>query len=151
MKKRISITLLVTLLLLISMSASAEDNSQALYESYCVEIANMYEIQPELIEAMCFCESSWNPKAESSSGCIGLMQIYPKYHKDRMERLGVTDLTDPYQNILVGTDYIAEIADEYEDLYDVLSIYNSGSTGLVDYPKKVTEKAHELEIEHYGL
>lgn len=74
------------------------------------EVADEYGVCPELIEAIVFCESSGNPNAVSNYGCVGLMQISEKHHKERMEALGVTDLTDPRSNILVGTDYLMELA-----------------------------------------
>ena len=39
---------------------------------------------------------------------FGLMQIQPKWHEDRMRRLGVTDLLDPEQNVRVGADLLSE-------------------------------------------
>ena len=71
---------------------------------------------------------------------------------------GVTDLTDPYQNILCGTDFISELADKYEDLYLVLMYYNQGEYGgaieqwesgqYSDYAVSIVERAAELEEAH---
>ena len=61
---------------------------------------------------MAIVEAESSGKADArNGGCIGLMQVYEKYHKDRMKRLGVTDLYDPYSNILVGTDILMELAE----------------------------------------
>ena len=73
-----------------------------------------------------------------------------------MERLGVEDLLDPYDNILIGTDFLAELAQEYGDLYAVLMYYNAGYDGLrdwragkySDYAIAVSERAAELERAH---
>lgn len=96
------------------------------YQEYVYEVAGEYELDPELIIAMMETESSGRRKVVSSAGCIGLMQVSPKWHKDRMERLGVTDLTDPYGNILVGCDFVAELFEKYGDVYAVLMAYNEG-------------------------
>lgn len=37
----------------------------------------------------------------------GYMQIYEKWHTDRMKRLSCTDLMNPYQNVRVGIDFLS--------------------------------------------
>ncbi len=51
-------------------------------------------------------ESSGDPKVANGAGDTGLLQVNAKWHRDRMEKLGATDLTDAYSNILVATDYL---------------------------------------------
>ena len=78
------------------------------YLPYIKGISNEYHICPEMVMAIIEHESSGQADVKNG-GCKGLMQIYEKYHRDRMERLGVEDLYDPYGNILVGCDYLAEL------------------------------------------
>lgn len=128
------------------------------YLPICNEIGERYGICPELIQAIVEKESNYNESAVSSHGAIGLMQVIPRWNQDRMDRLCVTDLTDPYQNILCGTDLIAELADKYEDLYLVLMCYNQGEYGgaieqwengqYSDYAVSIVERAAELEEAH---
>lgn len=123
---------------------------------YTEEIGAEYGICPELLQAMVFYESSNNPKAKNSGGDTGYMQINKKWHKDRMNRLGVQDLTDGYGNILVGADYLAELAKEYEDIPLVLMKYNGDSKAdklyrqgeMSDYAKKILDLSQELERLH---
>lgn len=125
------------------------------YKEYCKIIGKQYNVCPELLMAIIETESSGKANA-NNCGCIGLMQISEKWHKDRMKRLGVTDLTDPYGNILVGTDYLMELAEKYEDLGYVLMKYNGDSradayweTGILSkYAKKILERSAELERIH---
>lgn len=125
------------------------------YEEYIEEVCESYNICPELVQAIIERESSWNPKAEND-GCIGLMQIDPNFHRDRMERLGITDLKSPYDNILVGVDYLAELFEQHEDVYAVLMTYNAGYSknygmgawmdgNYSDYAMQIAERAAELE------
>lgn len=127
------------------------------YQTYIYEVADSYNVCPELIMAIVEAESSGNAKAiNDDSQCIGLMQVSIKWHKDRMERLGVTDLYDPYSNILVGTDYLMELAEEYGDLYTVLMLYNgtknaverSESGNYTEYATKIVNRSYELERLH---
>ena len=128
------------------------------YLPICNEIGEKYGICPELIQAIVEKESNYNENAVSGHGAIGLMQVIPRWNQDRMDRLGVTDLTDPYQNILCGTDLISEFADKYEDLYLVLMCYNQGEYGgaieqwengqYSDYAVSIVERAAELEEAH---
>lgn len=84
------------------------------------------------------------------------MQINEPYHTDRMKRLGVTNLFDPYGNILVGVDYMAELVAEYDDLYTMLMIYNGtrnaverGENGdWTDYAEYIANRSMELERLH---
>lgn len=126
---------------------------------YIEHVADSYSICPQLIMAMVEVESSYNPDAENGS-CIGLMQVSKKWHQDRMDKLGVEDLRDPYGNILVGVDYLAELADKYEDVGLVLMVYNMGSKKALElynngrlsgYAEKILKRSAELEEEEWTL
>ena len=128
------------------------------WEAYTEKVCAERNICPELVQAIIEKESSWNPKAKNGN-CIGLMQINPKYQQERMKKFGVTDLTDPYDNILVGTDYLLELFEKYGDVYAVLQFYNAGYSGnyglgayekgiYTDYAIEVSERAMELERLH---
>lgn len=122
---------------------------------YAYEIGEMYGICPELIVSIIEPESGGDPNAVSPNGAIGLMQVVPIWHWDRMERLGVTDLYDPYSNILVGVDYLAELARDYQDLPLVLMCYNEGplqevfgkyESGLIsEYAQAIMQRSSELQ------
>jgi len=57
-------------------------------------------------------------------------QIIPAYHAERMEKLHITDITNPYQNIKTGVDYMAELLERYNGSYEkALTAYRWGPTG----------------------
>lgn len=165
MKRKLSIFLISVMFLIPAISTSAQNKStsaQSEIEAYTTEIGGMYNICPELIQAIIERESGYDPYAKNGN-CIGLMQVSSKWHTDRMKELGVTDLYDPYSNILVGTDYLAELFDEAiksgrgDDLYYVLMRYNLKTStansrweeaDYTDYAIEVSERAAELEREH---
>jgi len=130
------------------------------WENYIEEVCEERNICPELVQAIIEKESSWKPNARNGK-CIGLMQINPEYQEERMKKYGITaaDLTDPYDNILIGVDYLRELFEKYEDVYAVLQFYNAGYSekygigayekGIyTDYAIEVSERSGELERMH---
>ena len=127
-------------------------------QSIVEEISVEYNVCPELILAIIEQESSGNQNAVNGD-CKGLMQVSEKWHKDRMERIGVTDLFDQYGNILVGTDYLMELANKYDDLYLALMIYSGTSDAFeraetynwTEYAETIVKRTMELEEIHGKL
>ena len=121
-------------------------------QGYCVEIGKEYGICPELLMAIIERESMGKEDAEND-GCIGLMQINEKWHKDRMKNLMLDDLYDSYSNILIGADYLMELAVEYGDIGLVLMKYNGFSKAeeyyeqgkLSNYAEEILERSAEIE------
>lgn len=92
------------------------------------KLAKRYGLNPDVIKALIEEESGWLTSAEGDDGnSIGLMQIQERWHKERMKRLGVTDLYDPEQNITLGCDILSELVNKYGNYRDALSVYNSGN------------------------
>ena len=159
-KRIISVIAVLLLLILMCLSASASDNDTYLSEEIqqtCIKYGEEYGICPELIMAMIEKESLGRPAVVSKVGCVGLMQIYPKYHQERMEKFGVTDLTDIDGNIHVGADYLSELFEEHGEIYLVLMSYNMGEgkanklyeQGKISkYALSISERAEELERLH---
>ena len=113
-------------------------------------------ICPELLEAMAFYESSYDPGARNGE-CIGLMQVNERLHRDRMERLGAWDLTDIGDNMAVAADYMAELFGTYGDPALVLVAYNGDSRlegmaergeSMSEYADNILTMAAELERIH---
>ena len=72
----------------------------------------------------------------------GYMQIQLKWHKDRMVRIGATDLNDPYDNFRTGCSLLSDLINKY-GLKDALSCYNTGDPGPTQYANKVIEKMNK--------
>ncbi len=93
--------------------------------TYC--ICKQYGVRYDLVVALIEKESGYKfDKVGDDGHSIGYMQIYEECHRDRMERLNVTDLTNPYQNVLVGIDYLSELIGRYGTIQDALAAYNYG-------------------------
>ena len=151
----ILVAVFTTMIMWSALVVEARAEEKESWIDYIEIICQERNICPELVEAIIEAESSWNPKAQNGD-CIGLMQVSESWHQDRMERLGVTDLTEPYDNILVGVDYLSELFERYEDVGDVLMKWNRDSrlteyieTGeLSEYAEKVLSRSAELERLH---
>lgn len=136
----------------IALAASAGADSREDYREYIEELCGKRAICPELIEALIEQESGWDASA-ANGDCIGLMQVDQAIHRERMEKLGVKELSDPYDNILVGVDFLADLFASYEDPAAVLMFYNAGYSGLIawedgrvsSYAEEILERAAELE------
>lgn len=116
-------------------------------QNYIVEQSHANGIQPQIVMAMIYKESTYKANNIGDNGnSFGLMQIQPKWHYKRMADLGCTDLLDPYQNVTVGIDYLADLMNKYGDIAKALTAYNRGHyNGTVTaYAKAVLAKADEL-------
>lgn len=99
-------------------------------EEIITEASRQYNVPENLIKAIIKTESDFQPDATSHSGAQGLMQLMPATAKE----LGVTDAYDPYQNVMGGTKYIAQLLDKYDgDVKLALAAYNAGSGNVKKY------------------
>lgn len=122
---------------------------------YIMDLCEEVNISAALVIAVIERESNFNASAVGDSGnSLGLMQIQPRWHQERMNRLGCSNLLNPYENVAVGIDILAGLFAEYEDLAFVLMAYNGGTNyamnmiqnGKVsDYAISVEARAEELE------
>lgn len=77
-------------------------------------------------------ETGFNPTASGDSGrCVGMMQINRNFRLERMEKLNVTDLTDPVQCAAVAIDYLRELSETFGWVEDhgLYLAYNAGPVG----------------------
>ena len=96
-----------------------------------------YGVEMELILAMIETESSFRADAYSKTNDVGLMQINKCNHEWLREELGITDFTDPRQNVLAGVHIIAGHLDKTDgDKHLALMRYNCGASGAKRLWKK---------------
>ena len=109
-----------------------DGETQAFLRSACEEAGITYELALAVIRQ----ETDFRNIVGDNGDSIGYMQIQPRWHKERMERLGVTDLADPYSNFRVGCDFLSELLEKYT-LEEALTAYNSGKPGKSEYATSV--------------
>ena len=132
---------------------SLPDNQDATYDAdanmeYIKSVCAKYDLDVSLVLAVIETESHFKLNATSSAGCVGLMQISPRWHENRCTKLGLStaDLYDGNSNILVGCDYLRQLLDTYKDTALSLMVYNQGeksametyqTSGVSEYADKV--------------
>jgi len=110
------------LLLLLPQAVCAEIGTAS--AERCVQhYAAQYRVPPELIAAFIDVESRWNPRATSSKGAMGLMQLMPATAR----RFGASQPFDADQNIAAGTRYVTTLMWEFHgDMRLVAAAYYAG-------------------------
>lgn len=115
---------------LLSGIASLDIDTQRQIYEVCGEDDNLFCC----VMAIADQETKFDTEAIGDGGrSIGLMQINTAWQQDRIERLGITDLTDPAQNVTVAIDYIAWLADHLglgENPYESHALYMAYNMGL---------------------
>lgn len=87
-------------------------------------------VPTSLVLAVISIESGFRSSLLGFSNDTGLMQIIPKFHRERISRYIYNenvDLFDPRVNVMVGMDYLSELLEEFHgDIYTTLMAYNMG-------------------------
>jgi soluble lytic murein transglycosylase-like protein len=118
------------------------DNAQQRAEKYATIIveetlAVQPEVDPFVVTAIIFRESSFRAKVEGKRGEVGLMQILPRGTLTRS--ITKADLKDARPNIRVGVGHLRYWQEECgaDDMEVWLSAYNSGRCKRNSYGRRV--------------
>jgi len=85
--------------------------------------SEIYKIPSGLVKSVVQNESSYNHRAVSKKGALGLMQLMPSVIKER----GVKNPFNPEENINAGTSLLKDLLKKYNGDYKLaLAAYNSG-------------------------
>lgn len=100
----------------------SEDLQRFTYDR-CTELGIPYE----LVLGVMWQESRYDPTKVSPDGDYGIMQINQSNIDWIMGVCGLTDIMDAKQNIIAGTKMLYYLYGQYDDMNDLLMVYNSSS------------------------
>lgn len=104
------------------------------YAAIIDEKSKKYGVRVELVHAVIQAESSYNPKAVSHAGAVGLMQLMPATAK----RFGVSNSKNPRQNIDGGVRYLRFLLDYFDNnMRLAVAGYNAGENAVVKHGRKI--------------
>jgi len=115
-------------------SPSAESPASGPYAEHIAEAAQLFSLPKHWIAAVLSAESAGVPRAVSSAGAMGLMQIMPDTWVELRTRYQLgDDPFDPRDNIIAGTAYLREMLDRYGAVGAMLAAYNAGPGRYDEY------------------
>ncbi|KZE33247.1 lytic transglycosylase domain-containing protein [Crenobacter luteus] len=107
---------------------------KAPYREMIARVAREHRLDPELLHAIVSVESGYQSAALSPKGAVGLMQVMPATG----ERFGVTELSDPRQNLKAGARYLKFLLTAFNgNLPLVLAAYNAGEGAVQKYNNRI--------------
>jgi soluble lytic murein transglycosylase-like protein len=110
------------------MPADTSPERYTRYDNWIREAAALYQIPEALIRAVIRVESDFDPRAVSPANARGLMQMIP----ETAERMLVSDVFDPRQNIFGGVRYLRVLANTFNgDLALTVAAYNAGEGAVM--------------------
>ena len=108
------------------------------FEPLIRRVAAEQGVDVSLVRAVIQVESAYQPRARSSKGAIGLMQVMPATGR----QYGIRNLYDPASNIRAGVTHLRSLLERYP-LALALAAYNAGAAavdrfeGIPPFPETV--------------
>lgn len=122
------------------------------YDDLITEASEKHGVSFSLLKALIKIESDFNPRAISSAGAKGLMQIMP----ENIRAFNIKDPFDPWENIMGGARYLKQLITRFDGkLPMALAAYNAGPNIVDRYkripPFKETEDFVEKVMKYYSI
>lgn len=113
--------------------------------------ARAHDLDPALVAAIIRQESGFNPRATSSAGARGLMQMMPRVGRAIARSLRLPEwraelLYQPDLNLQLGVRHLDAFVSRYEPAY-ALAAYNAGESRVVRWMRRRGARDPELFVE----
>lgn len=116
-------------------------------QEFTYYLCEAYYIDFEFVMALMYTESSFNAEVVSATNDYGLMQINECNHAELSSALGITDFTEPYQNIRAGLYILRRLFEKYDEPALVCMAYNMGEYGASTlWDKGVYETSYSIKV-----
>ena len=120
------------------------------YDKLISNASKEFNVDSRLLKAMIKAESDFDPRAISTKGAMGLMQIMPENFK----MLNLENPFDPWQNIRAGAQYFKKLYKRFNGKLALsLAAYNAGPTAVDRYknipPYQETEEYVRRVLRYY--
>ena len=116
---------LAVILAMAAIVASAQSNDVSHWVDYW---ADRYGVERELVHAVIEVESAGNPRAVSSAGAAGIMQLMP----DTAATFRVTNRFDVRENVRAGVAYLALLRERFgDDKRLIMAAYIAGERRIL--------------------
>jgi soluble lytic murein transglycosylase len=120
------------------------------YDKLISNASAEFNLDSRLLKAMIKAESDFDPRAISTKGAMGLMQIMPENFK----MLNLENPFDPWQNIRAGAQYFKKLYKRFNGKLALsLAAYNAGPTAVDRYksipPYQETEEYVRRVLRYY--
>ena len=111
-------------------SASNSSQSQNAVRQHIQVAATRFGVDRNLVDAVAWQESRYNPRALSTAGAMGVMQLMP----GTARQLGVRNPQDVEQNVVGGTAYLRQQLERFGNNVPLaLAAYNAGPGAVIKY------------------
>ncbi|MGA8178986.1 MAG: lytic transglycosylase domain-containing protein [Desulfobacterales bacterium] len=127
-------------------------NLTDLYDPVISDASKRHGVSFSLLKALIKTESDFDPRAVSSAGARGLMQLMP----ENIKTLNIKNPFDPRENIMGGAWYLKHLIDRFGGKLPLaLAAYNAGPGVVEQYqripPFKETENFVQQVMKYYAL
>ncbi len=141
----IFIAIILVLAILAWMFYRAQDRELEEWRLYIADVCKPHNIRPEIVEAIIEYNSNWNPQ-KIDEHRIGLMQLSEILQKNTMDKLGLHDLSDPYDNIEIGVHQLQYLYERCgDDDITVLMVFRgSNNSERIDKAESTCEWAKAI-------
>lgn len=118
------------------------------YEDIISKKSRSYGIDPDLIKALIYVESNFNPIAVSYKHAAGIMQLIP----DTAKEYGVDNPFDVDQNIDGGVRVLRDLINYFNgDIELALAAYNAGKGAVIKHGYSIPPYAETINYVHKVL
>jgi soluble lytic murein transglycosylase-like protein len=122
------------------------------YDHVISDASKRHRVSFSLLKALIKAESDFNPRAVSSAGARGLMQLMP----ENIKTLKIKNPFDPRENIMGGAQYLKQLIDRFGGKLPLaLAAYNAGPGAVEQYrripPFKETQDFVQEVMKYYAL